>query len=79
MFTQQSEQMRGQVESGFTSIFRACNLQGALSLLEELTQSEREDATLSSQCFPGNSSNRVTVHMHIPFSQNVNMHYCPLK
>ncbi|KAI7799091.1 putative GON-4-like protein [Triplophysa rosa] len=53
MFAQQSEQMRGQVESGFTSIFRVCNLQGALSLLEELTQSQREDATLSSQRFPG--------------------------
>ncbi|KAG5856478.1 hypothetical protein ANANG_G00008370 [Anguilla anguilla] len=35
-FAQRGEQGRTPVEPGFTSIFRACNLQGALSLLEEL-------------------------------------------
>lgn len=49
MFAQHEEHMRGSIEPGFTSIFRACNLQGALSLLEELTQSP----TLHTLCFPG--------------------------
>ncbi|XP_013997081.2 GON-4-like protein isoform X1 [Salmo salar] len=36
MFAQRGELTQGPVEPGFTSVFRACNLQGALSLLEEL-------------------------------------------
>ncbi|CAB1320905.1 unnamed protein product [Coregonus sp. 'balchen'] len=39
MFAQRGELTQGQVEPGFTSVFRACNLQGALSLLEELSLS----------------------------------------
>eukprot|EP00063_Salmo_salar_P057836 XP_014032671.1 PREDICTED: GON-4-like protein isoform X1 [Salmo salar] len=39
MFAQRGELTRGQVEPGFTSVFKACNLQGALSLLEELSLS----------------------------------------
>ncbi|KAJ8398498.1 hypothetical protein AAFF_G00427530 [Aldrovandia affinis] len=35
-FAQRGEQARSAVEPGFISIFRACNLQGAHSLLEEL-------------------------------------------
>ncbi|KAJ8290049.1 hypothetical protein GJAV_G00008150 [Gymnothorax javanicus] len=38
-FAQRGEQARSTMEPGFTSIFRACNLQGALSLLEELKHS----------------------------------------
>ncbi|KAG7469500.1 hypothetical protein MATL_G00129530 [Megalops atlanticus] len=38
-FAQRGEQARAAMETGFVSIFRACNLQGALSLLEELRQS----------------------------------------
>uniref|UniRef100_A0A4W5QDI7 GON-4-like protein n=1 Tax=Hucho hucho TaxID=62062 RepID=A0A4W5QDI7_9TELE len=36
MFAQRGELTQGPMEPGFTSVFRACNLQGALSLLEEL-------------------------------------------
>ncbi|XP_064836357.1 GON-4-like protein isoform X2 [Oncorhynchus masou masou] len=36
MFAQRGELTQGPVETCFTSVFRACNLQGALSLLEEL-------------------------------------------
>ncbi|XP_045077903.1 GON-4-like protein isoform X2 [Coregonus clupeaformis] len=36
MFAQRGELTRGPVEPGFTSVFRACNLEAALSLLEEL-------------------------------------------
>lgn len=39
MFAQRGELTQGPVEPGFTSVFRACNLQGALSLLEELSLS----------------------------------------
>ncbi|KAJ8287950.1 hypothetical protein COCON_G00006090 [Conger conger] len=35
-FAERGEETRATVEPGFRSIFRACNLQGALSLLEEL-------------------------------------------
>ncbi|KPP78307.1 GON-4-like protein-like [Scleropages formosus] len=36
LFAEHSEQARCSLQPGFVSIFRACNLQGALSLLEEL-------------------------------------------
>ncbi|XP_016349539.1 GON-4-like protein [Sinocyclocheilus anshuiensis] len=53
MFAQHGDQSCGPVEHGFTSIFKACNLQGAISLLEELDQSPKGDSTVSSPCFPG--------------------------
>ncbi|XP_042602019.1 GON-4-like protein isoform X2 [Cyprinus carpio] len=53
MFAQHGDQSCGAVEHGFTSIFKACNLQGAISLLEELDQSPKGDSTVSSPCFPG--------------------------
>lgn len=56
MFAQHGDQSCGPVEHGFTSIFKACNLQGAISLLEELDQSPKGDLTVSRPCFPGNLS-----------------------
>ncbi|XP_058609506.1 GON-4-like protein isoform X2 [Onychostoma macrolepis] len=53
MFSQHGDQSCGPVEHGFTSIFKACNLQSAISLLEELDQSPKGDPTVSSPCFPG--------------------------
>ncbi|KAJ8335148.1 hypothetical protein SKAU_G00407870 [Synaphobranchus kaupii] len=38
-FAERGERARGDTETGFNSIFRACNLQGALSLLEEINLS----------------------------------------
>ncbi|XP_036411256.1 GON-4-like protein [Megalops cyprinoides] len=48
-FAQRGEQARGAMEPGFVSIFRACNLQGALSLLEELKLSPPPNATAPSK------------------------------
>ncbi|KAL4646704.1 GON-4-like protein isoform X1 [Arapaima gigas] len=39
LFAEQGEEARSPLQPGFISIFRACNLQGALSLLEELKHS----------------------------------------
>ncbi|XP_072564459.1 uncharacterized protein [Paramormyrops kingsleyae] len=47
MFAQRSEQAQGTMKTGFVSAFRACNLQGALSLLEELTDLVPLDTALS--------------------------------
>ncbi|XP_048849207.1 GON-4-like protein isoform X1 [Brienomyrus brachyistius] len=47
MFAQRSEQAQGTMKIGFVSAFRACNLQGALSLLEELTDLAPLDTALS--------------------------------
>lgn len=56
MFAQRGEQTCGPAEHGFTSIFKSCNLQGAISLLEELDQSPKGDPTAPRPCFPGNLS-----------------------
>ncbi|XP_023657069.2 GON-4-like protein isoform X1 [Paramormyrops kingsleyae] len=40
VFSERGEQSRRPVEPGFVSIFRTCNLQGALSLLHELKHSD---------------------------------------
>ncbi|XP_050992800.1 GON-4-like protein isoform X2 [Labeo rohita] len=53
MFAQHGDRSCNPVEHGFTSIFKACNLQGAISLLAELDQSPKGDATVLSPCFPG--------------------------
>ncbi|XP_052389408.1 GON-4-like protein isoform X2 [Carassius gibelio] len=53
MFAQRGEKSCDPVEHGFTSIFKACNLQGAISLLEELDQSPKADPAISSPRFPG--------------------------
>ncbi|XP_043074384.1 GON-4-like protein isoform X2 [Puntigrus tetrazona] len=53
MFAQHGDQSCGPAEHGFTSIFKAWNLQGAISLLEELDQSPKGEAAVSSPCFPG--------------------------
>ncbi|XP_048057118.1 GON-4-like protein isoform X2 [Megalobrama amblycephala] len=53
MFAQRGEQTCGPAEQGFTSIFKACNLQSAISLLEELDQSPKRDPTVPRPCFPG--------------------------
>ncbi|KAK9957234.1 hypothetical protein ABG768_011498 [Culter alburnus] len=53
MFAQRGEQTCGPAEQGFTSIFKACNLQSAISLLEELDQSPKGDPTVPRPCFPG--------------------------
>ncbi|KAL1255752.1 hypothetical protein QQF64_013813, partial [Cirrhinus molitorella] len=53
MFAQREDQSCDPVEHGFSSIFKACNLQDAISLLEELDQSPKGDPTVPSPCFPG--------------------------
>ncbi|XP_056335687.1 GON-4-like protein isoform X2 [Danio aesculapii] len=53
MFGQRGEHNCGRAEHGFTSIFKACNLQGAVSLLEELDQSPKGDPAVLSPCLPG--------------------------
>ncbi|XP_073787873.1 GON-4-like protein isoform X3 [Danio rerio] len=54
MFGQRGEHNCGRAEHGFfTSIFNACNLQGAVSLLEELDQSLKGDPAVLSPCLPG--------------------------
>uniref|UniRef100_A0A8C1N3G5 Si:dkey-27c15.3 n=1 Tax=Cyprinus carpio TaxID=7962 RepID=A0A8C1N3G5_CYPCA len=53
MFAQRGEPSCDPVEHVFTSIFKACNLQGAISLLEELDQSPKGDPAVSSPGFPG--------------------------
>ncbi|XP_051948941.1 GON-4-like protein [Xyrauchen texanus] len=53
MFAQRGEQSHGPVQPGFISIFSVSNLQGAISLLEELEQSPRQDPSDPSPCFPG--------------------------
>ncbi|XP_073678098.1 GON-4-like protein [Garra rufa] len=53
MFAQRGDQSCDPVEHSFSSIFKACNLQDAISLLEELDQSPKGDPTVSSPCFPG--------------------------
>ncbi|XP_059365896.1 GON-4-like protein isoform X3 [Carassius carassius] len=53
MFAQRGENCCDAVEHGFTSIFKACNLQGAITLLEELDQSPKADPAISSPRFPG--------------------------
>lgn len=47
MFAQRSEQAQSTMKTGFVSAFRACNLQGALSLVEELTDLAPLDTALS--------------------------------
>lgn len=59
MFAQHGDRSCNPVEHAFTSIFKACNLQGAISLLAELDQSPKGDATVLSPCFPGNLSECV--------------------
>lgn len=70
MFAQRGEQTCGPAEQGFTSIFKACNLQSAISLLEELDQSPKGDPTVPRPCFPGNLSKcgLLCILLHIPFS-----------
>lgn len=70
MFAQRGEQTCGPAEQGFTSIFKACNLQSAISLLEELDQSPKGDPTVPRPCFPGNLSKCgfLCILLHIPFS-----------
>ncbi|KAK7124798.1 hypothetical protein R3I94_019004 [Phoxinus phoxinus] len=53
MFAQRGEQTCGPAEHGFTSIFKSCNLQGAISLLEELDQPPKGDPTVPRPYFPG--------------------------
>lgn len=53
LFAQRGEQTCSPAEHGFTSIFKSCNLQGAISLLEELDQSPKGDPTVPRPCFPG--------------------------
>ncbi|XP_053087385.1 GON-4-like protein isoform X1 [Pangasianodon hypophthalmus] len=52
-FAQQGEQAQQVMDPGFVSIFRACNLQPALSLLEELDQSPKSDTQGPCPVFPG--------------------------
>ncbi|XP_072531952.1 GON-4-like protein isoform X2 [Salminus brasiliensis] len=52
-FAQQGEQGRSEIEPGFVSIFRACNLQAAVSLLEELDSSPEIDPQAHGPLFPG--------------------------
>ncbi|XP_067281975.1 GON-4-like protein isoform X2 [Pseudorasbora parva] len=53
VFAQRGEQTCSPAKHGFTSIFRSCNLQGAISLLEELDQSPKRDPTVPRPRFPG--------------------------
>ncbi|XP_066530649.1 GON-4-like protein isoform X2 [Hoplias malabaricus] len=52
-FAQRGEESRKMVDPGFVSVFRACNLQPALSLLEELDHSPKFDAPGQGPFFPG--------------------------
>ncbi|KAF5898085.1 GON-4-like protein, partial [Clarias magur] len=52
-FAQQAEQAQQVKDPGFVSIFRACNLQAAVSLLEELDQSPKPDSKDPCPVFPG--------------------------
>ncbi|XP_060760613.1 GON-4-like protein isoform X2 [Neoarius graeffei] len=52
-FAQQGEQAQQVGDPGFVSIFRACNLQAAVSLLEELDQSPKSDTPDPCPVFPG--------------------------
>ncbi|XP_069041039.1 GON-4-like protein isoform X3 [Lepisosteus oculatus] len=47
-FAQSTEETRGLVEPGFVSMFRACNLEGALSLLEEFDRTIKPQLTQAS-------------------------------
>ncbi len=64
MFAQHGD--HGSMEHGFTSIFKACNLQGAISLLEELDQ-YKGDPIVSSPCFPGNVSKHACPYIIYTF------------
>ncbi|XP_018603235.2 GON-4-like protein isoform X1 [Scleropages formosus] len=53
VFAQRGEQTRRTTEPGFVSIFRACNLQGAMSLLDELrAPSSRHNAAVPEPARP---------------------------
>ncbi|TSK28277.1 Protein disulfide-isomerase A3 [Bagarius yarrelli] len=52
-FAQQGEQTQQLINPGFISIFRTCNLQAAVSLLEELDQFPESDTRNSYPVFPG--------------------------
>ncbi|XP_058260739.1 GON-4-like protein isoform X2 [Hemibagrus wyckioides] len=52
-FAQQGEQAQQVIDPGFVSIFRACNLQAAVSLLEELDQSPNSDTQNTYPVFAG--------------------------
>ncbi|XP_053494789.1 GON-4-like protein isoform X2 [Ictalurus furcatus] len=52
-FAQHGEQAQQVTAPGFVSIFRACNLQAAVSLLEELDQSPKSDTRDPCPVFPG--------------------------
>ncbi|MBN3317640.1 GON4L protein, partial [Atractosteus spatula] len=47
-FAQSTEETRGLMEPGFVSMFRACNLEGALSLLEEFDRTIKPQLTQAS-------------------------------
>ncbi|KAM9434447.1 GON-4-like protein [Clarias gariepinus] len=52
-FAQQAEQAQQVKDPGFVSVFRACNLQAAVTLLEELDQSPKSDSQDPCPVFPG--------------------------
>ncbi|XP_036418539.1 GON-4-like protein isoform X2 [Colossoma macropomum] len=52
-FAQRAEQAQSVTEPGFVSVFRACNLQAALDLLEELDHSPKIDALGQGPLFSG--------------------------
>ncbi|KAI5087375.1 GON-4-like protein [Silurus meridionalis] len=52
-FAQQGEHLQQVTNPRFVSIFRACNLQAALSLLDELDQSPKSDSQGPCPVFPG--------------------------
>ncbi|KAI5621678.1 GON-4-like protein [Silurus asotus] len=52
-FAQQGEHLQQVTNPRFVSIFRACNLQAALSLLDELNQSPKSDSQGPCPVFPG--------------------------
>lgn len=59
-FAQHGEQAQQVTAPGFVSIFRACNLQAAVSLLEELDQSPKSDTGDPCPVFPGEKMHTFT-------------------
>ncbi|XP_017566892.2 GON-4-like protein isoform X1 [Pygocentrus nattereri] len=53
LFAQRAEQAQSVTEPGFVSVFRACNLQAALDLLEELDRSPKIDTLGQGPLFSG--------------------------
>lgn len=65
-FAKRAEQVRAVVDPGFRSIFRVCNLQSSLNLLEELKLAScTHTSTKATQTRAGETPHRVTIAYHV--------------